>query len=42
MSWSDCTVIHQQNWGIEQYQRAVKQVCNIERFKVRKTLVLLF
>jgi hypothetical protein len=29
--------IHDQHWGIEQYHRALKQVCNIERFQVRKT-----
>jgi hypothetical protein len=29
--------IHDQHWGIEQYHRALKQVCNIERFKVRET-----
>lgn len=27
--------VHDQHWGIEQYHRAVKQVCNIERFHVR-------
>ena len=31
------TQIHDQHWGIEQFHRAVKQVCNIERFQVRDT-----
>jgi hypothetical protein len=26
---------HDQHWKIEQYHRAIKQVCNIERFQVR-------
>jgi hypothetical protein len=30
-------LLHDQHWGIEQYHRALKQVCNIERFHVRKT-----
>ena len=29
--------IHNKHWGIEEYHRALKQVCNIERFYVRKT-----
>jgi hypothetical protein len=29
--------IHDKHWAIEQYHRALKQVCNIERFQVRKT-----
>jgi len=29
--------IHDHHWGIEQYHRALKQVCNIERFQVRET-----
>ncbi|BAQ65838.1 hypothetical protein [Geminocystis sp. NIES-3709] len=29
--------IHDKYWGIEQYHRALKQLCNIERFQVRKT-----
>lgn len=29
--------IHDHHWGIEQFHRAVKQVCNIERFQVRDT-----
>jgi hypothetical protein len=29
--------IHDQHWGIEQYHRALKQLCNIERFQVRKS-----
>lgn len=27
--------LHDQHWQIEQYHRAIKQVCNIERFQVR-------
>ena len=26
---------HDRHWQIEQYHRAIKQVCNIERFQVR-------
>ena len=26
---------HDKHWHIEQYHRAIKQVCNIERFQVR-------
>jgi DDE superfamily endonuclease len=29
--------VHDHHWGIEQFHRAVKQVCNIERFQVRDT-----
>jgi DDE superfamily endonuclease len=29
--------VHDAHWGIEQFHRAVKQVCNIERFQVRDT-----
>jgi len=28
---------HSIHWGIESYHRAIKQVCGIERFMVRKT-----
>lgn len=28
--------LHDHHWGIEQFHRAVKQVCNIERFHVRE------
>ena len=32
--------LHSQHWYIEQYHRAIKQVCNIESFQVRgKTAV---
>jgi hypothetical protein len=27
--------VHAAHWGIEQFHRAIKQVCNIERFQVR-------
>lgn len=33
--------IHDLHWGIEQFHRAVKQVCNIERFQVRDTQAIL-
>jgi hypothetical protein len=29
--------LHSIHWGIENYHRAIKQVCGIERFMVRKT-----
>lgn len=29
------TALHDNHWQIEQYHRAIKQVCNIERFQVR-------
>ncbi len=32
---SDFTQIHDQRWQIEQYHRAIKQVCHIEHFQVR-------
>lgn len=37
LNWWDFKRIHEQHWGIEQYHRALKQVCNIERFQVRAT-----
>ncbi len=37
ISWSEFKRIHDQHPGIEQYHRALKQVCNIERFQVRET-----
>jgi hypothetical protein len=30
--------IHDKHWGIEQDHRALKQLCNIERFQVRKSI----
>jgi hypothetical protein len=39
-SKSDFEKLHDQHWQIEQYHRAIKQVCNIESFQVRnKTAV---
>ncbi len=35
--WTEFEKIHDQHWGIEQYHRALKQVCNIERFQVRES-----
>ena len=32
---NDFTLIHDQHWQIEQYHRAIKQVCHIEHFQVR-------
>ncbi|MEM9217841.1 MAG: transposase [Cyanobacteria bacterium P01_F01_bin.150] len=32
--------VHAHHWGIEQYHRALKQVCNIERFHVRDTAAI--
>lgn len=32
--------IHAHHWGIEQYHRALKQVCNIERFHVRDSAAI--
>ena len=32
---TEFTQLHDQHWQIEQYHRAIKQVCNIERFQVR-------
>ena len=37
ISWAEFQKIHDQHWGIEQYHRALKQVCNIERFQVRES-----
>ena len=28
--------VHDAHWGIERFHRAIKQVCNIEKFQVRK------
>jgi len=33
---SDFKKVHSAHWSIEQYHRAIKQVCNIERFQVRQ------
>ena len=32
---NDFTQIHDQHWQIEQYHRAIKQVCHIEHFQAR-------
>lgn len=37
ISWKDFKRIHDLHWEIEQYHRALKQVCNIERFQVRES-----
>jgi len=31
----DFNRVHDAHWHIEQFHRAIKQVCNIERFQVR-------
>lgn len=36
VTFSDFKYIHSAHWRIEQFHRAIKQVCNIERFQVRK------
>jgi len=37
LTYEDFKIIHDSHWNIEQFHRAVKQVCNIETFQVRKT-----
>jgi len=37
IGWGEFKIIHDQHWGIERYHRALKQVCNIERFQVRES-----
>ena len=37
LTYGDFKVIHGNHWNIEQFHRAVKQVCNLERFQVRTT-----
>ena len=32
----DFESIHKQHWQIEQYHRAIKQICHIEHFQVRR------
>lgn len=32
----DFEVVHKQHWQIEQYHRAIKQICHIEHFQVRR------
>ena len=32
---SDFKQLHRHHWAIEEYHRALKQLCNIERFQVR-------
>ena len=38
---ADFQKVHDQHWGIEQYHRMLKQVCNIERFQVRGKVPIL-
>ena len=35
--YEDFKRIHNNHWNIEQFHRALKQVCNVERFQVRNT-----
>jgi len=35
--YEDFERIHNEHWNIEQFHRAIKQVCNVERFQVRNT-----
>lgn len=37
ITWREFQKIHDQHWGIEEYHRALKKVCNIERFQVRES-----
>jgi hypothetical protein len=37
INWTEFQKIHDQHWEIEQYHRALKQLCNIERFQVRES-----
>jgi len=38
ISYANFESVHAFHWGIEQFHRAVKQVCNIEKFQVRNEL----
>lgn len=37
ITYADFKTFHDQHWQIECYHRALKQVCNIEKFQVRKS-----
>jgi len=37
ISYEDFKRIHNEHWNIEQFHRAIKQVCNVERFQVRNS-----
>ena len=37
LTYGEFKEVHSQHWHIEQFHRAVKQVCNIEKFQVRTT-----
>ena len=37
----DFQKLHDQHWGVEQYHRMLKQVCNVERFQVRGRVPIL-
>lgn len=36
VTFADFENVHAAHWQIEQFHRAIKQVCNVERFQVRK------
>jgi len=40
LTYIDFKAIHDNHWNIEQFHRATKQVCNIERFQVRTTVAI--
>ena len=35
VTWTDFQRVHDSHWSIERFHRAIKQVCNIEKFQVR-------
>jgi hypothetical protein len=37
LNYADFEFAHNAHWNIERFHRAVKQLCNIEKFQVRKT-----
>lgn len=37
LRYKDFDLIHSAHWNSEQFHRAIKQLCNIEKFQVRKT-----
>jgi len=40
LTYADFKAIHDNHWNIEQFHRAIKQVCNIEHFQVRTTVAI--
>ena len=37
VSYKDFKSIHADHWNIEEFHRAIKQLCNIEKFQIRNT-----